>query len=162
MAKITPISEQFQHFLEEMKDSFWGDLYGQTKLAWKKYFEAESERLRDRYSGWAAYERGGRAQRDYRNGYYERDFVTRFGTIRLHCPHPGEELSAAGTGEVSAPGPGAGDVDSGSVFARHLDPPGGTGGGHAERRSGERANRLATDARSGRGGAAVSSGATGR
>jgi len=83
MAKVTPISEHFQHFLEDMKESFWGDLYGQTKLAWQKYFEAESERLRDLYSGWASYERRPSPQRDYRNGYYERDFVTRFGTIRL-------------------------------------------------------------------------------
>ena len=45
MAKVTPISEQFQHLLQEMKESFWGDLYGQTRPAWKKYFEAESERL---------------------------------------------------------------------------------------------------------------------
>ena len=83
MAKITPITERFQHFLQEMKESFWGDVYGQTRQAWKKFFEAESERLRDHYSGWAAYQRGPAAQRDYRNGYYERDFVTRFGTIRL-------------------------------------------------------------------------------
>ena len=83
MAKITPITEHFQHFLQEMKESFWGDVYGQTRLAWKKLFEAESERLRDRYSGWAAYQRSGNRGRDYRNGYYERDFVTRFGTLRL-------------------------------------------------------------------------------
>ena len=83
MAKVTPITEQFQHFLQEMKESFWGDLYGQTRLAWKKYFEAESERLRDLYSGWAPYQRSMTPPRDYRNGYYERDFVTRFGTIRL-------------------------------------------------------------------------------
>lgn len=83
MAKITPITEQFQHFLAEMKESFWGDLYGRTQQAWKQYFELESERLRDRYSGLEAYERRPRTQPDYRNGYYERDFVTRFGTIRL-------------------------------------------------------------------------------
>jgi hypothetical protein len=28
MAKIIPISEHFQHFLAEMKESFWSDLYG--------------------------------------------------------------------------------------------------------------------------------------
>ena len=83
MAKITPISEQFQHFLAEMKESFWGDVYGQTRLAWKRFFEAESERLRDLYSGWGAYQRSATPHRDYRNGYYERDFVTRFGTLRL-------------------------------------------------------------------------------
>ena len=69
MAKVRPITEQFQHFLPEMKESFGGDLYGQTRQAWKRFFEAESERLRDRYSGWAAYARSGRAERDYRNGY---------------------------------------------------------------------------------------------
>ena len=26
MAKIIPITEHFQHFLAEMKESFWGDL----------------------------------------------------------------------------------------------------------------------------------------
>jgi len=83
MAKVTPISEHFQHFLAEMKESFWGDLYGQTKLAWQKFFELQSERQRDRFSGWGRYERRRSQRRDYRNGYYERDFVTRLGTIRL-------------------------------------------------------------------------------
>src|ERR1035437_4149537 len=63
MAKIIPITEHYQHFLAEMKESFWGDVYGETKLAWKRLLEADSARQRD--------------------GYYERDFVTRLGTIRL-------------------------------------------------------------------------------
>jgi putative transposase len=83
MAKIIPITEHFQHFLAEMKESFWGDLYGQTRQAWQGFFELQSERERDRFSGWARYERRRGKRRDYRNGYYERDFVTRFGTIRL-------------------------------------------------------------------------------
>src|SRR5215469_16331151 len=82
MAKIIPIDEHFQHFLAELKESFWGDLYGQTRQAWQRFFELESARQRDRFSGWAAYERRRGKRRDYRNGYYERDFVTRFGTIR--------------------------------------------------------------------------------
>jgi len=86
MAKITPIrvTEQFEHFLQELKESFWGDLYGKTREAWKKFWEAQSERERDSYlrAGW--YDRLEAAERrDYRNGYYQRDFVTRFGTIRL-------------------------------------------------------------------------------
>jgi hypothetical protein len=44
MGKIIPISEHFQHFLAEMKDSFWGDLYGQTRQAWQHFFELQSER----------------------------------------------------------------------------------------------------------------------
>jgi hypothetical protein len=83
MAKIIAIDEHFQHFLAELKESFWGDLHGQTRQAWQRFFELESTRQRDRFSGWAAYERRRGRRRDYRNGYYERDFVTRFGTIRL-------------------------------------------------------------------------------
>jgi putative transposase len=83
MAKIIPITEHFQHFLRDMKESFWGDVYGQTKLAWQGFLELESQRQRDRFSGWGRYERRSGKRRDYRNGYYERDFVTRFGTIRL-------------------------------------------------------------------------------
>lgn len=89
MAKITKIAphrvtEQFEHFLEDLQDSFWGDLYGKTRLAWKRFWEAQSERERDRYMrvGWHDRVEAER-RRDYRNGYYERDFVTRFGTIRL-------------------------------------------------------------------------------
>jgi putative transposase len=91
VAKIIPISEHFQHFLAEMKESFWGDLYGQTKLAWQRFFELESERQRDRFSGWGRYERARSKRRVYRNGYYERDFVTRFGTIRLRIARTREK-----------------------------------------------------------------------
>jgi putative transposase len=83
MTKIVSITEHFQHFLSDLKESFWGDLEGRTKLAWKHLFESESERLRDRYAVLDSYERGPRQPRQYRNGYYERDFVTRFGTLRL-------------------------------------------------------------------------------
>ena len=51
MAKLTPMTEQFQHFLDEVKEDFWGDVYSKTKLAWKRYFETESQRQRDRYCG---------------------------------------------------------------------------------------------------------------
>jgi len=91
MAKIIPIDEHFQHFLAEMKESFWGDLYGQTRQAWQRFFELESARQRDRFSGWAPYERRRGKRRRYRNGYYERDFVTRFGTIRLRIARTREK-----------------------------------------------------------------------
>src|SRR6058998_3861152 len=83
MAKVTPISEHFQHFLADLKETFWGDVYGQTRLAWQRFLQLQSERQRDRFAGWGWYERGARKRRQYRNGYYERDFVTRFGTLRL-------------------------------------------------------------------------------
>jgi putative transposase len=83
MAKIVSISEHFQHFLADLKESFWGDLEGRTQQAWKHFLEAESERMRDQYMVLDSYERGPRPAFGYRNGYYERDFVTRFGTIRV-------------------------------------------------------------------------------
>src|SRR5260370_23469022 len=83
MAKIIPITEHYQHFLAEMKESFWGDVYGETKLAWKRLLEADSERQRDRYAVREVYQRRSNRRQPYRNGYYERDFVTRLGTIRL-------------------------------------------------------------------------------
>jgi putative transposase len=91
MAKVTEISEHFQHFLAEMKESFWGDLYGQTKLAWQQFFELQSERQRDRYAVRGVYQRRRNQQQPYRNGYYERDFVTRFGTIRLRIARTREK-----------------------------------------------------------------------
>ena len=86
MAKITPlrVTEQFEHFVRDLKESFWGDVYGQTRLAWKRFWEAESMRERDSYMKVGWYDQVSRNQRiDYRNGFYQRDFVTRLGTIRL-------------------------------------------------------------------------------
>jgi Transposase, Mutator family len=147
VAKIIPISEHFQHFLAEMKESFWGDLYGQTKLAWQRFFELESERQRDRFSGCGRYVRAQNQRRVYRNGYYERDFVTRFGTLRLRIARTREKsflpwrsrtISAAGGRGIA--------VDSGSVLARHQHSASGAGGGYADRRSSERADGIEADA----------------
>ncbi len=83
MAKVTPITEHFQHFLADLKETFWGDLYGRTKSAWKEFLEADSREQRDQYAVREAYQRRQSRRQPYRNGYYERDFVTPFGTIRL-------------------------------------------------------------------------------
>ena len=91
MAKVIPINERFQHFVEELQESFWGDLYGRTGQAWKKFFELESDRMRDRYAGWPQYGRGPRKAGGYRNGYYERGFATVFGTIRLRIARAREK-----------------------------------------------------------------------
>jgi putative transposase len=82
MAKVTPITEHFQHFVKDLQESFWGDLQGQVQKSAQKFFELLSERQRDLYMVSPRY---GRAEqrKDYRNGYYSRDFVTRFGTLRL-------------------------------------------------------------------------------
>lgn len=83
MAKVTPMTEQFQHFVRDLKESFWGDLYGKTRLAWERFWEEESRRARDRYLVAESHERAGENRRGYRNGYYVRDFVTRLGTLRV-------------------------------------------------------------------------------
>ncbi len=82
MAKIVPITEHFQHFVEELKESFWGDLQGEVRKSAKRFFELLSERQRDLYMVSPRHGRSGLRQ-DYRNGYYERDLVTRFGALRL-------------------------------------------------------------------------------
>jgi len=82
MAKVTPITEQFQHFVSELKESFWGDLQGRVQQSMQKLFELLSERQRDLYLVSPRYGRQ-KGRQDYRNGYYQRDFVTRFGTLRL-------------------------------------------------------------------------------
>src|SRR5579863_5936224 len=83
MAKVTSITEQFQHFVRDLKESFWGDVYGKTRLAWERFWEEESRRERDRYVVTENYERAAKKRRGYRNGFYVRDFVTRLGTLRL-------------------------------------------------------------------------------
>lgn len=64
-------------------------MYGQTRLAWKRFWESESIRERDRYlrTGW--HDRVAAGERiDYRNGFFERDFVTRLerSGYGLHAP----------------------------------------------------------------------------
>ncbi len=87
MANVAPITEQFQHFVQhfvrDLKETFWGDLYGKTRLMWERFWEEESRRERDRYVAVDSYERAGEKRRSYRNGFYWRDFVTRLGTLRL-------------------------------------------------------------------------------
>src|SRR2546421_3401780 len=130
MAKIIPISEHFQHFLAEMEESLWCDLYGQTKVAWQRFFELQSERQRDRYSGWGRYERRRGRRRVYRNGYYERDFVTRFGTIRLRVARTREKsFLPRGLQPFQRRGGGGAPLSPGGVFLGAGTRPAGGGGG---------------------------------
>ncbi len=82
MAKIIAITEHFQHFVQDLQESFWGDLQARTRQAAQQFFDALSEQQRDLYMVSRRYVRSSQRQ-DYRNGYYPRDFVTKFGTLRL-------------------------------------------------------------------------------
>ncbi len=82
MAKVTPITKHFQHFVNDLQESFWGDLQGQVQQSAQKFFELLSELQRDLYMVSPRYARP-EQRKDYRSGYYTRDFMTRFGTLRL-------------------------------------------------------------------------------
>ena len=81
MRRVIPMTEQFQHFLLEVKENFWGEVYRRTALAWKGLLEELSWKERDRYLGVKEYARAG--EREYRNGFYERKFVSLMGTLVL-------------------------------------------------------------------------------
>ena len=82
MRTLAPWTEQFQHFTNEVRDEFWGDLYRHTREMWQQGLERLSVEARDRALGVAAYERSA-ARQDSRNGFYERDLITLFGTLRV-------------------------------------------------------------------------------
>lgn len=82
MRTVAPWTEQFQHFTNEIRDQFWGDLYRHTKEVWRQSLERLSVEARDRHLGVREYERGPR-RADHRNGFYARDLVTLFGTLRV-------------------------------------------------------------------------------
>jgi hypothetical protein len=127
MAKIIPISEHFQHFVEELREGFWGDLQARTQSAAQRFFDALSEGQRDRYMVSPRYSRPAQRQ-DYRNGYYERDFVIKFGTPAVaRGAQPQAGFSAAGGAEIPASGRGCDAADPGGISARHLHPASGPG-----------------------------------
>jgi hypothetical protein len=81
MAKIIPITEHFQHFVEELKEGL-GRPARRGAAGGQEVFRLLSERQRDRYMVSARYGRSS-VRQDHRNGYYLRPFVTRFETLRL-------------------------------------------------------------------------------
>jgi putative transposase len=82
MTTLAPWTEQFQHFRAELQEQFWGDLTRHTRQTWADFLGRMSVEARDRYLGVREYERSP-ARADLRNGFYERDFVTRLGTLRV-------------------------------------------------------------------------------
>lgn len=82
MMTLAPWTEQWQHFRCEIREEFWGDLTLRTRQSWQDFLGRLSIEARDRYLGVREYERGP-ARTDARNGFYERDFGTRLGTLRV-------------------------------------------------------------------------------
>src|SRR5712671_5553252 len=78
-------TQRFETFVRDLQDSFWGDFQGRTRETLQKLLEADSEQQMADYLGLKWHERpaaeAGRI--DYRNGFYEREYVTALGVIRL-------------------------------------------------------------------------------
>jgi hypothetical protein len=49
MGKVTSINKHFQYFLDEMKETFWGDLHGQTRQAWQRFLPVSQRQLRAKF-----------------------------------------------------------------------------------------------------------------
>ncbi len=82
MTTLAPWTEQWQHFASEIREQFWSDLTRHTRQSWQDFLSRVSVEARDRYLGVREYERSPE-RTDARNGFYERDFVTRLGTLRV-------------------------------------------------------------------------------
>ena len=82
MTTLAPWTEHWKHFTSEVREQFWGDLAQQTRQSWQDWLGQLSVEARDRYLGVREYERSP-DRTDARNGFYDRDFVTRLGTLRV-------------------------------------------------------------------------------
>jgi len=82
MMTLAPWTEQWQHFTSDVREQFWGDLTQHTRQSWQDFLSRMSVEARDRYLGVREYERSPE-RTDARNGFYEREFVTRLGTLRV-------------------------------------------------------------------------------
>jgi transposase-like protein len=85
--RVKNSTPRFQAFVQDVQESFWGDFQGRTREMLKKLLEADAEQQMADYLGLKWHERSQPAERvDYRNGFYERDYVTPLGVIRLRIP----------------------------------------------------------------------------
>src|SRR5437899_11153103 len=85
--RVKNTTQRFQVFVRDLQESFWCDFQGRTREMLKKLLETDAEQQMADYLGLKWHERAKPAQRvDYRNGFYERDYVTPLGVIRLRIP----------------------------------------------------------------------------
>ena len=86
--RMKNITQRFEAFVQNLQESFWGDFQGQTRRRMKELLEKDAEQQMAEYLGLKWYERESeqKPRIDSRNGYYERDYVTALGVIRLRIP----------------------------------------------------------------------------
>ena len=85
MIRTDNSTERFEGFLRDVQETFWGDLEGQVQRGVKTLREVDSEQQMEESLGLRWYGRPAADQErvDSRNGYYARDYVTPWGTIRF-------------------------------------------------------------------------------
>ena len=84
-------TQRFAVFVGDLQESFWGDFQGKTREVLRRLLESDAEQRMADYLGLQWHERAPREERvDYRNGFYERDYVTPLGAIRLRIPRTRE------------------------------------------------------------------------
>jgi len=85
--RVKNTTQRFELFVRDLQESFWGDFQGRTQEVLKKLLESDAEQQMADYLGLKWHERAQPAERvDYRNGFYQRDYLTPLGTIRLRIP----------------------------------------------------------------------------
>ena len=85
--RVNNNTARFAGFVQDLQESFWGDFQGRTRELLKKLLEADAEQRMAEYLGLRWHERANPEERvDYRNGFYERDYVTPLGVLRLRIP----------------------------------------------------------------------------
>jgi putative transposase len=85
--RVKNTTQRFQVFVRDLQESFWGDFQGNTREVLKRMLETDAEQQMSEYLGLRWHERAAREERvDYRNGFYERDYVTPLGALRLRIP----------------------------------------------------------------------------
>lgn len=85
--RVNNSTARFAGFVQELQESFWGDFQGRTRQVLKRLLETDAEQRMAEYLGLRWHERSAPEQRvDYRNGFYERDYVTPVGVLRLRIP----------------------------------------------------------------------------
>lgn len=86
--RVQNSTQRFQVFVRDVQESFWGDFQGRSRETLKKLLETDAEQQMEEYLGLKWHERAGAEQPrvDYRNGFYERNYVTPLGGIQLRIP----------------------------------------------------------------------------
>jgi putative transposase len=83
--RIKSTTQRFEAFVRDVQESFWGDFQGRTRETLQKLLETDSQQQMAEYLGLKWHERpaaeAGRI--DYRNGFYEREYVTPLGVLRF-------------------------------------------------------------------------------